>query len=587
MQAADYILSRLADEEIDTAFLVYGGAMSELAEAFTRQTEIRYVVCQHEQAAIFAAEGYAKASGKPGLVIVTSGPGVGNIMTGLQNCYFDSVPLIALTGQVATNLMRPDGSPPRQLGFQETAAVGMARPVTKYAATVRLADALPVQLELAIRAARDGRPGPALLDLPVDIQRAQVPGGHPGAILAHPVADTTPAIKSALAGYAQDLAASKRPGILVGGGAWRAAKAVCDFAALHDIPVFRTWNALDVCPDSHPCYAGTVGTYGGPGRNFGIQNTDLLLILGCRISGRITGGRPETFARGAKKYIVDIDHGMTDPRWQQVKGDVNVCADVGDFLRGLDLDMPSSPHSLWMARCREWVKKYDPVRPHMLKEWHHYGFMRRLSERIPENAIITSDTGGNQIMMGHCFQSKAGQRIFSSNGNSPMGFSMCGAMGAWFAEPERPIICIIGDGGMQLNIQELQTIWHYQIPIKVFVIDNGVLGNTKAWQRVNKRAEIACGPDGYSAPAFRAIANAYGITSAFLDSWKRFDYVISQALAHEGPYVLDVWDEDRCQYEPRVSRWDTPIEDMQPFLPRDEFRANMFIEPMEGWKENK
>lgn len=223
----------------------------------------------------------------------------------------------------------------------------------------------------------------------------------------------------------------------------------------------------------------------------------------------------------------------------------------------------------------------------MLTEWHHYGFMRQLSTQIPDNAIIVSDTGGNQIMMGHCWRSKAGQRIFASNGNTPMGFAMCGAIGAWFAEPLRPVICIIGDGGMQLNIQELQTIYQYSVPVKIFVIDNEVLGNTKAWQRVNNRAEIACGPDGYSAPSFEAIAKAYGIESMYLNSWERFDYVVGNALASENAVLVDVHDPDRCQYEPRISRWNLPIEDAEPFLPRDEFRRQMIIEPLDGWDNNK
>lgn len=242
----------------------------------------------------------------------------------------------------------------------------------------------------------------------------------------------------------------------------------------------------------------------------------------------------------------------------------------------------------WLEQCREWVKEYDPVRPEMLSGgFHHYGFMRRLSEKIPSNAIIVSDTGGNVIMMGHCFQSKAGQRIFTSNGNTPMGFALCGAMGAWFAEPERPVICIIGDGGMQLNIQELQTIKHYGIPLKVFIINNGILGNTKSYQRVNGKAELACGPDGYSAPNFSAVASAYGIQNYSLGEWDRFDYVVDNALASDSAVIVDVIHDDFCQYEPRMSRWDAAIEEMYPYLPENEFLANMTTQPLEGWKKRR
>ena len=385
-----------------------------------------------------------------------------------------------------------------------------------------------------------------------------------------------------------DLQEAERPGILVGGGAYKARDAIMAFAAQHSIPVFRTWNALDVVTDDDPCYGGTVGTYGGPGRNFGIQNTDLLLILGCRISGRITGGSPHTFARAAKRYWVDPDYSLMHEH--EVKPHRSHEGTAEDFIGRCSSGRYAEWHldfSIWLRQCVEWVSAYDPVTPQMVVDWHHYGFMRALSGQITRNAIITYDTGGNAIMMGHCFKSKRGQRIFSSNGNTPMGFSMCGAIGAWFAEPNRPVVCIIGDGGMQMNIQELQTVVNYGIPLKVFVINNGVLGNTKAYQRVNGKLEICCGPDGYSAPVFPNVANAYGIESATLGEWERFDAVVSKALSSERAIVVDVLDHDRCNYEPRVSRWDTPIEDMQSFLPRHEFRENLFIDPVEGWEKNK
>lgn len=387
---------------------------------------------------------------------------------------------------------------------------------------------------------------------------------------------------SSVKAWMGEVSEALRPAILVGGGAYDAREQIEAFALQHSIPVFRTWNALDVITDDSPVYGGTVGTYGGPGRNFGIQNADALLVLGSRVSGRITGGMPATFARGARRFWVDLDEDlMREHEW---KAHYTYGMGAAEFIEQCTRPEYSwrCPERPWLKRCREWVRRYDPVRPAMLAEWHHYGFMRRLSEALPANAIVTYDTGGNAIMMGHCFRSKRGQRIFSSNGNTPMGFSMCGAIGAWFAQPERPIICIIGDGGMQLNIQELQTIRHYEIPVKVFVINNKVLGNTKAWQVVNKRAQIACGPDGYSTPDFCEVAEGYRIPA--FAYYYYFD--VQPLLDMNGPVVLDVIDDDRCTYEPRISRFDIPIEDAFPYLPREEFRANMVIEPIEGWEKN-
>lgn len=333
MLVSDYILARLAREGIDTAFLVYGGAMAELADALARQNAIRYVCAQHEQGAGFMAEGYAKAKGAPGLVIVTSGPGGGNIVTCLQNAYYDSVALIALTGQVSSNLVKPRESPTRQLGFQETPIVDIVKPITKYAVMAEGWLHAVNALETCIVEASSGRPGPVLLDIPSDIQRATVVqdalSSFQPPVHAHDV-------KNAALGFLEALMSALRPGILVGGGAYKARAEICAFAAAHKIPVFRTWNALDVVTDDCEVYGGTVGTYGGLGRNFGVQNCDLLLILGCRISGRITGGMAQSFARGARKWIVNLDEAALEPRWQEVKGEVNVLADCAEFMRELD-----------------------------------------------------------------------------------------------------------------------------------------------------------------------------------------------------------------------------------------------------------
>ncbi len=330
MLVAQYIIQRLADAGISRAFLVYGGAIADLVDALPGRME--YTVAQHEQGAVFMAEGWAKVTGKPGLVIATSGPGGQNILTGLSNCFYDSTPLIALTGQVSTQFMRPEGSSLRQLGFQECPIREMAAPVTKFAYTAISAASAGWGLDRALYHAEEGRKGPALLDIPVDVQRQDY-AGHvlPAAALS---GQPEPPIDAASA-FLRDLAVAQRPGILVGGGAYAARQQIMAFAVSRCLPVFRTWNALDITPDNHPCFAGTVGTYGGAGRNFGVQNADLLLVLGCRLSGRITGGVPESFARGAKLYVVDVDPALLDPANQPRKADVNVLCDAGKFVEML------------------------------------------------------------------------------------------------------------------------------------------------------------------------------------------------------------------------------------------------------------
>lgn len=331
MNCAEYIIQTLADAGIERAFLVYGGAVSDLVDALPGR--MAYTVCIHEQGAVFAAEGHAQVTGKPGLVIATSGPGGQNIITGIANCFYNSVPLIALTGNVSTAYANPYGSPLRQLGFQETPIVDIVRPITKSAS--RLTDPREVGMAVqdALAFATRRRPGPVLLDLPTDLQRATMP---PEWRAQEQPPMPYPDQQGAATAFLRDLGLSERPGILVGGGAYRAREAIMAFAAARQIPVFRTWNALDVAPDDHPCYAGTVGTYGGPGRNFGIQNTDLLLALGCRLSGRITGGQPQTFAREAILYVVDVDAGLLDPAFQPRRANVNVLCSAERFMEAVN-----------------------------------------------------------------------------------------------------------------------------------------------------------------------------------------------------------------------------------------------------------
>lgn len=373
--------------------------------------------------------------------------------------------------------------------------------------------------------------------------------------------------------FIDDLKVAKRPAILVGGGAYAARDLINTFALSHGIPCFRTWNALDVITDDRDVYCGTIGTYGGPGRNFGIQNCDLLLTLGCRISGRITGGMPDTFARASTKYIIDIEQGH----------------DCLEFMQSINCGGYPARIEGWFLQCKEWLRIYDPVKPEMLTGYdlHHYGFMRRLSEMLPSNAVVVYDTGGSSIMMGHCFKSKFGQRIFSSNGNSPMGFAMCGAIGAWFADPTRPIVCIIGDGGIQLNIQEFQTLKHYNIPLRVFILNNMCLGNTRSYQVQNGMAQVACGPDGYSAPDFVEIIKAYGMVPFHIPHTASIDCVVKQVMAHDGPAICDVQHKYFHDYAPRMSLWNAGIEEMFPPLPHDEFLSNMIIPPLEGWQERQ
>jgi acetolactate synthase-1/2/3 large subunit len=585
----------LADYGIREMFVVYGSANGDIIDAFTRTNKTRYVAVMHEQGGGFAAEGYAKISGKPGVAIATSGPGGMNLVTPIGNCFYDSVPSLFITGQVNSQFLRPDPSI-RQIGFQETDIVGIVSPITKYAKMIAHPLDVRYELEKALFLAQHQRPGPVLLDIPLDVQKADIDVTKLVGFDSRPFQAlyNFDIVDQQIDCYLDDLSKSTRPVLLVGGGV-RIANAVSELRRLAErlkIPCFPTWNALDIVTSDFEWYGGRIGTYGGRGRNFALQNSDLVLAVGSRISGRITGGNLKTFLRNARKYVVDVDEALLQKKFQQVPFDESIHCDAKLFLQRLlrKLDGVTIPNfSLWTSKAMEWRDKYDPVLPEYYGQKGYvnpYVFMRILSEEMGRSDILIGDCGGNIVISSHAFETKFGQRNITNNGNSPMGFSFAAAMGAWLAsDGRRNVVCTIGDGGFNMNIQELQTYKSYNIKAKTFIIDNHIYGITKAFQETNfeGRAE-ACGPKGYNPPDFVKICDAYGIMTFRICNNAEIREKIREVLAYDGPAVCDVNCHEWHTYEPRIFGWSTPIEDMYPYLPREEFRANMSIDPVEGWE---
>jgi acetolactate synthase-1/2/3 large subunit len=393
--------------------------------------------------------------------------------------------------------------------------------------------------------------------------------------------------------FFDDLARAEHPVFLGGGGIHlgRAAELARSAGELLGIPCIPTWNALDVFASDYCYYRGRVGTYGGPGRNFAVQNADLMLIVGSRLSGRITGGITASFARNAVKYMVDLDYMNLDPAFQQVKIEHVLRCDAHHFLSKLIQKAESltlRKFDSWLDKTRDWVEKYDPVLP---KYWDQsefvnpYVFIDVLSEQLSRNDVIVADCGGNIVVTNQAFKTKIGQRLCSSNGNSPMGYAFAGAIGACTAEPKGQVICLIGDGGFSMNIHELQTLKNYGFRVKTFIMNNHVYGIIKAYQDTNLEGRYeASGPKGYCPPDFIKIARAYEIETESIANHAELKSKITSVLKHPGPIVCDVNMHDYYRYEPRIFGWSTPIEDMYPYLPRDEFRQNMLVEPVPGWE---
>ena len=598
IKVADYVIGKLADCGIDKIFVVYGAANGDLIDAFTRTEKTSYVAVMHEQAGGFAAEAYAKTSGKIGAAIATSGPGGMNFVTPIGNCYYDSVPVIFITGQINSRFLKSDESL-RQIGFQETDIVSIVKPITTYAKMITDPLSIKHELEKAIYLAKSGRPGPVLLDLPLDVAKTLIDvdslSGFNHNLNSNNYDERK--IEQQAKDVLDDLRKSKRPVLLVGGGV-KIANAVSllqEVSKLLQIPTFPTWNALDTVTNDLETYCGRVGTYGGAGRNFALQNSDLLITIGSRVSGRITGGNLKSFARESKKIMIDVDEAQLQPHLQQVPFDVNIKCDAKVFLETLKRLIieesyyhVSPTHSKWLIKAQEWKNKYDPVKPTFGSSKiviNPYRFIRQLSAKMSSTDVLLADCGGNIVITSQAIEMKLGQTFITNNGNSPMGFSFAASIGAWFADPSKRIICIIGDGGFNMNIQELQTIKNYGCNIKVFILNNHIYGITKAFQETNfqGRAE-ACGPVGYSPPDFIEISKAYGIKTISLKNPGDVDEAIDNMFNSNESVICDVDIHEFHNYQPRIFGWSTPIEDMYPYLDRDEFKSNMIIEPLEDWK---
>jgi len=593
MKLADFVIQYLRDLGITKVFVVYGAASGDLIDAFTRVEGIDYVAVMHEQAGAFAVETCAKVSGELSCFIATSGPGGINLLNGIANAYYDSVPCLFITGQINSRFLKKDPLL-RQVGFQENDIVAMAKPITKMAEMVNKPEDIKYFLDKAVQRARVGRPGPVLLDIPTDIQKVDIDLAKLPEIGYRDLSTIDiELVQNQIREFITDYKKAERPVLLIGGGIWsaKAAYEARQLGACLKVPCLPTWNAVDIFTSDYEYYRGRIGTFGGPGRNFAIQNSDLLLSIGCRMSGRITGGYIESFARGAKKYIVDIEKALLDPDLQEVKADVNIHSDARHFIGMLlsELEGQELPdRTWWLDKTKEWRDKYMPCLPEYYEEKnyvHPYVFIKVLSEECEAGDVIVVDCGGNVVVTYQTFETKFGQRLVSSHGNSPMGYSFSGAMGACFIPGIKRVICLIGDGGFNMNIQELQTIKNYGLNLKTFIMNNHSYGITRQFQDTNYQGRyLASGPDGYNPPDFIPIVQAYGIKTETIKNHGELREKIRGVLNFPEAIVCDVDMGMHSRYDPRIFGWKTPIEDMFPYLPRDEFRSNMIIEPVEGWE---
>lgn len=592
MKLSDYLADFLVKEGISHVFQIIGGASVHMVHSIAQRKDITYIAVQHEQAGAMAADAYARLTKNIGAAMATSGPGMTNLITGIACAYFDSTPVLYITGQVNTDESR-NGRKVRQIGFQETDIVDIVKPLTKFSAKLEAAEDIRYLLEKVFYISRSGRPGPVLIDIPLNFQRAQIEPRRlrkfdPSEIKVD--IDTKKTIKDKITKAIALLRKAKRP-VVIAGGAIRYADKVeefNEFIRLLSFPVVATWSGIDVVWHDHPLYRGQTGVYGSRGTNFTVQNSDCIVSIGSRLDTRITGGRPETFGREAKKIVVDIDRAELY-KDRGLTPDIGICGDVKEvlplFISRLKKEKIQKVTD-WLKKTKQWIEQY----PKVLPQWRErnqlvnpYYFIEMLSQMLPKDTVTVTDCGGNLTWTIQAFRVKKGQRLFSAMGNSPMGYSFPASLGASIAMGKKPVICIIGDGGMQINIQELQTMVHYKIPVKLFILNSNsyaiIVQFQKEWFDSKFYGTIP--ENGYSAPDFTKIATAYNLPAIRIDSHKQLKSKIEKVLNHKGPIVCEVMVPHDSALIPKVS-FGRPIEDQSPLLSRDEFKKNMLIKLVEN-----
>jgi len=596
IRLADYVMRTLVQRGVTDTFIVTGGGAMHLNDAVGRCAGMRWLPCHHEQACAIAAQGYARLLGKPALVQVTTGPGGTNALTGVFGAYVDSLPMIVVSGQVKRETMVSSYALPlRQLGDQEVDIVAMARPVTKYAACVTDPNTIRHHLERALHEASSGRPGPVWIDIPVDVQATMI--DEDALVGFTPESDGTlledGALTAAVGDIARRLGRAERPVIYAGAGV-RLAGAASDFAKLVDrlgIPVVTGFNAHDLVATDHPLFVGRPGTIGDRAGNFAVQNSDCVLVIGCRLNIRQISYAWKHFARAAELIVVDIDD--AELRKPTITPTVAVHADAGEVVRGLlhaDWVGPTAKHRSWVSWCAERKVRYPVVLP---EYWtrengvNPYCFVDALSRALTERDVIVTGDGTACIATFQAARLRAGQRLFSDSGCAPMGFDLPAAIGACIAHERARVMCIAGDGSIMLNVQELQTLRGHSLPVKVFILNNGGYLSMRLTQdNFFPGNAIGAGPEsGVTFPDFAKLAAGFDLPFVRIARNADLDDALRTTLSEEGPIVCEVMLDRTQPFSPRVSSKrladgqmvTAPLEDMFPFLSEEELASNMLV----------
>ncbi len=603
IKLSDYVIKFIENLGVKHIFLISGGGNIHLVDSLGKSKKIKYICNHHEQASATAAEAYARVKGF-GVCLVTTGPGGTNAITGVLGAYQDSIPMLILSGQVKREIIGA-GKITRQFGDQEVNIVDIVKPLTKYAVTIMNPLEIGYQLEKAVFIAKNGRPGPVWIDIPLDIQGSFIETKQLKEFdLAEIESDygtDKQKLKELATQTIDKIKNSKRPVLYVGNGI-RLAGAEKQFLSLIDllkIPVLTSYACYDLLPSSHPFFFGRGHSFGQRAGNFVLQNSDLLLSIGARLDIRTIGFTYKAFARAAYKIMVDVD--MKEIKKPILSIDLLINFDAKDFIEEMIKQIKENPLKLkisyWLDYGRELNKKYPVVLKEYWREKNYvnpYCFIETIGKHLQPNELIVVSNGvGPLNCMYQAFYVKPGQRIILNNGCAQMGYGLPAAVGVAFAaDKKQRVICFDGDGSIQLNIHELQVMKHHNLPIKLFIYTNdGYLSIKNTQNNLFAGKHVAVDKEsGVSCPDIVKIGNAYGIKTERINNHTDMEKKIKKVLAYPGPIICDINAVRQLTLSPKLMAKklpngqfvSSPLEDMGPFLPREEFEKNMLI-PL--WKE--
>lgn len=550
MKLTDYIVEYIKKQGIDTVFGYTGGSIADLVDSIYRAKGIRFVQNYNEQASAFCTNSYAQIGEKTGVAISSSGPGAINMINGIANAYYDSIPCVFITGNVHS-LSKNKSSKIRQNAFQETDIVSMVKGITKYAVYLENENDIKYELDKAFYIANEGRKGPVLIDIPYDIQRKNINENE----LKNFTADDKKNLNFSSDKFFNVLKEAKKPLILAGGGCQNAKEELKIFLKSINIPIVTSMRGLDLI--SHNCenYIGFIGSYGNRAANLAVKYCDLLVVLGSRLDERQMGYKKEEFAPNAKIIQIDIDENELG---RKVDCFSRIKSDVKEFLNDINKTGKKYVYPKWLNLLNELKNEYPSIEN---KTFSESGFLNYLSEKTKENAVITVDVGQNQIISAQSLNIKGNQKFLCSAGLACMGYSLPAAIGAYYAKSGCQIISVNGDGGFQMNIQELQTVSRDNIPLKIVVLNNNCLGLIRKLQEKIFEKRFFASVEGYSNPNFKNIAKAYNLDYVAIKSLK--DYKKLDVLNNEKPVIIEVFLPQNVSANPEAA---SNISDQIPLL---------------------